>query len=74
LSGELTALPRPPGWIFGRGGERKKRKGRELGGGKGKGGILCSCGFVVVFPRVQGKVQEKVPRSGKPVVQTLVSD
>jgi len=39
LLGELTALPRPLAWSFGRGkkGERRRKiKGRERKGGKGK--------------------------------------
>jgi len=37
LSGELTALPRPPGWILGRE-EKGKRDRKETGRGKeGKG-------------------------------------
>jgi len=32
--GELTALPRPPGWILGRGKEWEKGMGRKGRGGK----------------------------------------
>ena len=40
--GELTALPGPPSWIWGRGREDRERaregNGKERGEGKGKGG------------------------------------
>jgi len=38
--GELIALPRPSGWIRGRGGREEERRGRRKEGGNGsEGGV-----------------------------------
>jgi len=62
--GGLTALPRPPGWILGRGEERGRRQSEwEMKGKrcwKGMGAILCSCDFFLrKYPAVWSRVCER---------------